>query len=329
MPVPMQQTVNPYMTAAVQRSQMAQASEAALRRSRRPTDKNMPDSIEDVVIGDGVQQYKNMRELEKRLDAAVVRKRLDIQDSVSKPFKKFQTMRIWISNTVENQPWQTNGSVSDMSPGAGRYKLKIEGKLLDNDTTESDSDDDGKKGEEGATGEETSDANKPSSNRSDNQRFSHFFKSVTVDFDKPPMARPEDYKPIVWNKPQLLPNMPAPPGGLDFDALEVSRASQENLNATISLARDEMAERFKLSKPLADVLDVDEEDRSGIILGIWDYIRAMDLQGDEEKRLVRCDDRLRAVWNALCLIRSVKQLIILFGRFLAENNSFFHKYRKA
>ena len=34
---------------------------------------------------------------------------------------------------------------------------------------------------------------------------------------------------------------------------------------------------------------------SGIVLGIWDYIRAMGLQEDEEKRLVRCDHRLRSV----------------------------------
>jgi hypothetical protein len=35
---------------------------------RKPTDKNLPDGIEEVIIGEGVQQYKNLRDLEKRLD---------------------------------------------------------------------------------------------------------------------------------------------------------------------------------------------------------------------------------------------------------------------
>ena len=304
-PIPQPQAVSvPYMAAAAQRQQMAMASEAAIRRSKKPTDKNLPEGIEDVVIGEGVEQYKNMRELEKRLDAAVVRKRLDIQDSVSKTVKKYRTMRIWISNTVENQPWQQqsgqDGSVvTGMSPGSGRFKVKIEGRLLDNntDSAEFDDDEDDDDGDEGENGKDGNDNN----SKRPKQRFSHFFKSVTVDFDKPSMSRPEDFKPIVWNKPLPASSTSLPPGS-DFDSLEFSRPSQENLNVTISLVRDETPERFKLSKELADVLDVDEEDRSGIVLGIWDYIRAMDLQGDEEKRLVRCDDRLRAVCILLLLL---------------------------
>ena len=307
------QTVNPYVAAVAQRNQMAQASETAFRRSRKPTEKNLPDGIEDVVIGEGVQQYKEMRELEKRLDAAVVRKRLDIQDSVSKTVKKFRTMRIWISNTAENQPWQNaaNGSVSasETNPGAGRYTLKIEGRLLDDDAdaTGSDNgegeggnpasdaaagDNDGKEGESVPEGKTTEGKNRSTGPK---HRFSHFFKSIAIDFDKPAMSRPEDFKSIVWNKPQLQTGASPSSSSADFDMLEMSRATQENLNVTVSLMRDETPERFKLNKELADLLDVDEEDRSGIVLGIWDYIRAMGLQRHDEKRLIHCDDRMRAV----------------------------------
>lgn len=327
-PVPQQHPVNvPYMATA-QRNHLAHPSEAALRRSRKPTDKNLPDGIEGVVIGEGVQQYKSLRDLEKRLDAAVVRKRLDIQDSISKTVKKYRTMRIWISNTVENQPWQSNAaglngvSVPAASPGSGRYKVKIEGRLLDDDsdpTVPGESDDEGDDGKEGdddktkPTDEDNNNTNTaPNSNNNDNnnktgnkrskQRFSHFFKSVTIDFDKPSLAKPDEFKPISWNKPQLPPNTVSLPPSADFDCLQFSRASQENLNMTLSLVRDETPERYKLSKELADVLDIDEEDRSGIVLGIWDYIRAMELQGDEEKRQIRCDQRLRSVCIVLFLL---------------------------
>lgn len=292
MPMP-QHAVNPqYMP--VQRA-MPHPNDAALRRSRKPTDKNIPDGIEEVIIGEGVQQYKNLRDLEKRLDAAVVRKRLDIQDSISKTVKKYQTMRIWITNTVENQPWQNTGS----NPGSGRYKVRIEGRLLDdnNDPTVPENDEQGPASDDAMDQDKKEGDKEKSESKKQPQRFSHFFKTVTVDFDKPATAVPEEVKPIVWNKPQVSPNTPSPPPNAEFDSIQFSRGSQENLNVTVNLVRDETPERYKLSKELADVLDVEEETRSGIVLGIWDYIRAMELQEDEEKRQVRCDHRLRSVSN--------------------------------
>lgn len=307
MPVPMPQHAVPPQYIPPQRN-MPHPNDAVQRRSRKPTDKNIPDGIEDVIIGEGVQQYKSLRDLEKRLDASIVRKRLDIQDSISKTVKKYRTMRIWISNTVENQPWQTgagqNGAAPGSNPGSGRYKVRIEGRLLDDDTdpTAPDhSEDEGENAEENGDtmehdGQDAEKAKKPAAKRP-KQRFSHFFKSITIDFDKSPSSNPEETKTISWTKPQLPANAVTLPPIAEFDSLQFSRASQENLNVTISLVRDEAPERYKLSKELAEVLDVEEETRSGIVLGIWDYIRAMGLQEDEEKRLVRCDHRLRAIFG--------------------------------
>ncbi|KAJ5130748.1 uncharacterized protein N7515_006787 [Penicillium bovifimosum] len=286
MPVPMPQHAVPpqYMARP-----MPHPNDATIRRSRKPTDKNLPDGIEDVIIGEGVQQYKKLRDIEKRLDAAVVRKRLDIQDSINKTVKKYRTMRIWISNTVENQPWQGPGN----NPGSGRYKVRIEGRLLDDETDPTAPDED-EKDEDAMDHDGAEDKTKKSEAKK--QRFSHFFKAITVDFDQPAAAVPDEVKPVNWVKPNTQPNTPAAPAA-EFDSLQFSRASQENLNVTVSLVRDEVPERYKLSKELAEVLDVEEETRSGIVLGIWDYIRAMELQGDEEKRQVRCDHRLFSIFG--------------------------------
>lgn len=257
------------------------------------------------MIGDGVEQYKNLRELEKRLDAAMVRKRLDIQDSISRTVKRYRTLRIWISNTVEDQPWQKareqNGHMS--IPGSGRYKVKFEGRLLDDDSDPTVADEDSEVEDEemegdkkdGTDGQTEDGKKKTSKQRRPLPRFSHFFKSITIDFDKTNSARPEDLNSITWTKPQLPPNQNTLPPNADFDSLSFTRASQENLNITISLVRDETPERYKLSKELADVLDVTEDTRSGVVMGIWDYIRAMGLQGNQEKREVRCDEKLKAV----------------------------------
>ncbi|KAJ6113617.1 hypothetical protein N7523_006934 [Penicillium sp. IBT 18751x] len=296
MPVQMpQHAVNtPYMPA--QRGG-PHPNDAAIRRSRKPTDKNLPDGIEDVVIGEGVEQYKSLRDLEKRLDAAIVRKRLDIQDSISKTVKKYRTMRIWITNTVEGQSWQGAGS----NPGSGRYNVRIEGRLLDDHSDPTIPDDEEKAGdaaEDDAMDQDKDGADtKKTDSKKPSQRFSHFFKNITIDFDKPANAIPDEVKPVTWSKPQLPPNATTSPPSAEFDSIQFSRASQENLNITIGLVRDETPERYKLSKELAEVLDVEEETRSGIVLGIWDYIRAMELQEDEEKRQVRCDHRLRSIFG--------------------------------
>ncbi|KAK2765584.1 SWI/SNF complex component snf12 [Arachnomyces sp. PD_36] len=297
-----QQGLAPTPQQAMARRDPGIPNDSALRRSRRPTDKNIPDGIEDAIIGDGVQEYKSLRDLEKRLDSAMIRKRLDIQDSVNRTVKKYRTLRIWISNTVENQPWQLGADQNGTAPGTGKYKVKIEGRLLDDysdPTVPDDSDDEGDARDADAMEQDEPESKKRKTITSTvpRKRLSHFFKSITIDLDKTSQTRGDESTTIAWNKPNLPPNVVTLPPSADFDSLEFSRPSEDNLNATINLTRDENPDRFTLSKDLADILDVDEEARGGIVVGIWDYIKAMGLQEDEEKRIVRCDDRLKRIFH--------------------------------
>ena len=81
-----QNSLTPAQMQAQQNAQ-AQATDRARTRSRKPTDKNIPEGVEECVIGDGVQRYRDLRELERRLDSTMMRKRLDIQDSVNRNVK--------------------------------------------------------------------------------------------------------------------------------------------------------------------------------------------------------------------------------------------------
>jgi SWI/SNF-related matrix-associated actin-dependent regulator of chromatin subfamily D len=67
----------------------------AKRRSRRPTDKTMPDGVDDAVVdADLVSLYSSLRDYERRLDATMARKRLDIIDNVNRyPKVQFGPMR--------------------------------------------------------------------------------------------------------------------------------------------------------------------------------------------------------------------------------------------
>jgi SWI/SNF-related matrix-associated actin-dependent regulator of chromatin subfamily D len=264
----------------------------AQRRSRKPNDRNMPEGLEDITIGDGVQQYKELRDVERKLDYAMMRKRLEIGDAIHRMNKRHKTMRIWISNTAENQPWQEKGldaDAFDFATGVdGTYKVRIEGRLLDDDTEDPMTNNNNEEEEE----EEDKAEDVPMADMIDKapkgntrKRLSHFFKAISVEYDR---SRDISTEPpqIEWKKQA---------SGSDFDSLEFERKGDENSNITINLTRAETPERFRLSKALSDVLDTDEEDKSGAVLGVWDYVKAMGLQEDEEKRAVRCDERLRAV----------------------------------
>ena len=141
-----------YNTANMQASQRAEAErrEKMRRIAKNPTDKNIPEGVEDVCIGDGVARYKELRQVERTLDATMMRKKLDVMDSKHHSrASRYGTMRIWVSNTVENQPWQGNGIDTEAafdfeSDTNATYRVKIQGRLLDDEGDEGleDEDDD-------------------------------------------------------------------------------------------------------------------------------------------------------------------------------------------
>jgi SWI/SNF-related matrix-associated actin-dependent regulator of chromatin subfamily D len=181
--------------------------------------------------------------------------------------------------------------------------VKIEGKLLDDEEEAYDSDDDNDEDDEtpeaqadGDSMDEDGKEKKISTKSKPVQRYklSHFFKSMSIDFDR---SRTKDgaEQNVEWKKPTTPPNAANPPIAADFDQLEFKRGGDENINITINLVRDEPQERFWLSPALADIMDTNEATRAEAVTAIWEYIKTMGLQEDDEKRSFRCDDRLRPV----------------------------------
>lgn len=283
------------MTAAQMQAQQLEAArrgDMARRQSRKPTDRDISEDVSEVIVGDGVTRYKRLREVEKRLDAVMMRKRLDVKDNAQREYARREgVLRVWISNTAEGQPWQVVEDGSGMGEDAifdlgessqATFRVKIEGRLLE-DPTELEED-------------------KPSPDK--RPRLSTFFKSITIDLHRNPALMPDGYSQIEWKKQQPpTPQNPNPnydPNSSEnsFDKLEFERKGDENVNVTISLARDTERERYKLSPGLAEILDSEEEDMLGAVQGIWEYARAMNLQEDDDKRTIVCDEPLRKVSNA-------------------------------
>jgi SWI/SNF-related matrix-associated actin-dependent regulator of chromatin subfamily D len=282
-------------------------AEQAKRKSRKPTDKSLPDGIDECIIGDVAQRYRDLRDFERQLDATMTRKRLDVADMMNRNTKVPRTLRIWITNTVEDQPWQSADAVGldsfDFSNNINSsYRVKIEGRLLDVDDTNDDEGDDEPRQVGDAESDDKMDTDGPTKSQQaeplsakpgQRSRFSHFFKQLTVDFDRN-MGRVGSDPVVEWKKPDKIPASASLPAIADFDVFTFKRNGDETQNVTINLFRDE-DELFSVSPELYDIIDEREATRQESVMGVWEYIRALNLQEDEEKRNFRCDELLRKI----------------------------------
>ncbi|KAF9427128.1 SWI SNF, matrix associated, actin dependent regulator of chromatin, sub d, member 1 [Podila epigama] len=238
-------------------------------------------SIEAIVPESRL--YTELLEYEKKLDATIMRKRLDLAETLSKPVKTKRTLRIFISNLSHDQDaLESEDEEAKLDSGpTPSWTLKIEGRLVD---------------------EANASAYK---NKQTSRKFSSFFRSVMIELDRDSNLYPNGNF-VEWHKS---------PNVADVDGFEVKRHGDENVKVKVILHVDNSPERFKLSPELADVLAVDVETRPGIMLALWQYIKFHQLQDPEDKRNIVCDQKLAALFNQPKI--SFPALPELIGRFLA------------
>jgi len=128
------------------------------------------------------------------------------------------------------------------------------------------------------------------------KKFSHFFRNIRFELTSSANQQPDTYYPVEWARPNIPQNANIePPKEADFDCLEYERPADENMNITIKLVKNEQPERYRLSRPLAELLDTEEADRDTVLMGIWEYIKLAGVRLDDDRRHIYCDPRLREV----------------------------------
>lgn len=197
------------------------------------------------------------------------------------------------------------------------YRVKIEGRLLDDENNEDgQAETEGQKSAEDKTEQEGADSAAQKAKAQQKPRFSHFFKSLTVDFDRSQFRNGAE-QTVEWKKPDAPPrNQPAAnlPAAADFDELTFKRNGDENMNITINLFRQETPERYQLSPELAEVVDMKEATQQEAVMGLWEYIKLLGLQEDEEKRNFRCDEPLKKVSSSINTETEILQSLTLVSR---------------
>lgn len=280
---------------AQQQQEELRRREAARRQSRKPTDLDVDDDLAEASITDAANLYRKLRDQEKRLDAIMTKKRLDILEGTSGQMPSEGVLRLFISNTAEGQPWQMandgnagfneDGTFDFADNNQARYRVKIEGKLLEG-SDDADEDSELKAGLPTMTP----------------IKMSHFFKRVTVDFNRPAALQPDGFNKIEWVKKEAEG---------DVDCIAFDRKSDEELQVTINLYLDEQPERFKLSPQLAWMLDMDTATRADVVQGVWDYARLFKLTDHDDERRITCDETLKALFrNDTVFFPNLPELIL-------------------
>ncbi|XP_067934788.1 SWI/SNF-related matrix-associated actin-dependent regulator of chromatin subfamily D member 1-like [Watersipora subatra] len=128
-------------------------------RMNHPNRNKKKPKIADKILSQKVRQlvpesqaYMDLLAFERKLDATIARKRLDMQEALKRPMKQKRKLRIFISNTFNPGRQDAEGG-EETGPW---WELRVEGRLLD----------------------ENAEGSKPK------QKFSTFFKSLVIELDK-------------------------------------------------------------------------------------------------------------------------------------------------
>lgn len=234
---------------------------AARRKKRKQPEKQIPDKVAALLPESSL--YTQMLELETRVDAALARKKTDIQESLKSPPRVQKTLRIYVFNTFTNQT-QTSPDSTNAEPPS--WSLKMIGRIL----------------EDGRDPVVAGMMQRPGSSY---PKFSAFFKKITIYLDQ--NLYPDNHV-ILWESARS----PAL-----HEGFEVKRKGDKEFNAIIRLEMNYAPEKFKLSPALTEILGIEVETRPRIIAAIWHYVKAKKLQSPNDPSFFTCDPPLQKVFG--------------------------------
>ncbi|KAL5705570.1 hypothetical protein ACHQM5_023859 [Ranunculus cassubicifolius] len=234
---------------------------AARRKKRKLPEKHLPDKVAALLPESAL--YTQLLEFEARVDGALARKKIDIQESLKNPPCIMKTLRIYVFNTFSNQIRSIPERQNAEPPS---WSLKIIGRIL----------------EDGADPDSGGMVQRPNPNH---PKFSTFFKRITVSLD--PTLYPDNPN-IVWESAR---------SAVPHEGFEIKRKGEKEFNVGIRLDMNYLPEKFKLSPALTEVLAIEVDTRARVIAAIWQYVKAKKLQDPNDPSFFRCDPPLRKVFG--------------------------------
>jgi len=239
-------------------------------KRRKLTDKELPNSLKHHEAFSGESQmYQELLDMERKLDWTMMRKKVEIEDALTRVQPVPRTLRVFLSHTVSGQVWQqpeTGDPTHNFDTGQGipAWQLKVEGRVLE------------------LPGQRPKD-------RLPLPKFSHLVKRMVVEIDRNPGAYP-DGNVAEWPRAQTQ----TPP----MDGFTLRKTGDAPARIRILLYLNHQPSQYKLHPDLANLLCLKEDSRINVIHALWNYIKINGLQDKVERRIVRTNDELRALLGA-------------------------------
>ncbi|XP_027358192.1 SWI/SNF complex component SNF12 homolog isoform X2 [Abrus precatorius] len=234
---------------------------AARRKKQKLPEKQLQDKVAAILPESAL--YTQLLEFESRVDSALARKKIDIQEALKNPPSIQKTLRIYVFNTFANQI-RTIPKKPNAEPPT--WTLKIVGRIL----------------EDGVDPDQPGVVQKSSPLY---PKFSAFFKRVTISLDQ--RLYPDNHI-IMWENARS----PAP-----HEGFEVKRKGDKEFTVNIRLEMNYVPEKYKLSPALTEVLGIEVDTRPRIIAAIWHYVKARKLQNPNDPSFFHCDQPLQKVFG--------------------------------
>lgn len=229
---------------------------AARRKKQKLPEKQIPDKVAAILPESAL--YAQLLEFEARVDAAMARKKMDIQESLKNPPRVRRTLRVYIFNTFENQ---VNGEKNNAESPS--WSLKIVGRILED-------------------GKDSMLAGIP---QKPYPKFSSYFKKITIYLDQ--NLYPDNHV-ILWESAR---------SPVLNEGFEVKKKGDKEFTAIIRLEMNYVPEKFKLSPALSEVLGIEAETRSRVLVAIWHYVKSRKLQIPTDQSFFMCDPPLKKVFG--------------------------------
>ncbi|KDP30927.1 hypothetical protein JCGZ_11303 [Jatropha curcas] len=229
---------------------------AARRKKQKLPEKQIPDKVAAMLPESAL--YAQLLEFEARIDAAMTRKKMDIQESLKNPPRIRKTLRVYIFNTFENQ---VQGEKNNAEPPS--WSLKIVGRILED-------------------GKDPMLAGIP---QKPYPKFSSYFKKITIYLDQ--SLYPDNHV-ILWESAR---------SPVLNEGFEVKRKGDKEFTAIIRLEMNHVPDKFKLSPALSEVLGIEVETRSRVLVAIWHYVKSRKLQIPTDQSSFMCDPPLKKLFG--------------------------------
>ncbi|KAF8622625.1 hypothetical protein AX15_006878 [Amanita polypyramis BW_CC] len=214
--------------------------------------------------------YQDLLEMERKLDWNMMRKKVEVQDALSRTPTTTRTLRIFLSHTVSGQVWQTAADVSpqanfETGEGIPAWSFKVEGRLLEL-------------------------PNQRNRDKTSPRKLSTLIKRMIIDLDRDPSLYP-DGNIVEW---------PRTPGSHNpvLDGFTVRRTGDAPTRIRVIIHLEHSPEQYKILPELGNVLGIGEESRIGVVQALWNYIKLQNLQDKADRRVIKADEKLLPIFGA-------------------------------